>query len=229
MAQVMPDATFDGALEAAISRWGLRLEPEQIARLRAHFQAVVEANQRFNLTRITEPDEAAVRHYADSLALLLWCRDRGISARSVLDIGSGAGYPAVPLAVARPEWAVTALESTIKKARFLQRVTGELGLITLTVIAVHSAHWKSPAKFDLIVFRAVAPLDVCLKRAAHHAAPGGWLVAYKTASLPADEKAAAGQVVASLKLRRAEPYGYELSFRGEVIRHALFPFQSARR
>ena len=87
---------FDRTLTHALNRWGMDLSAEQLHWLRNHFAAIINANRTMNLTRITEPVEAAVKHYADSLALLLWIDERRIEVESVLDIGTGAGFPAVP-------------------------------------------------------------------------------------------------------------------------------------
>ena len=92
-----------------------------------------------NLTRITRPAEAAVRLYADSLAVLSWARQSGneTGVRTVLDIGTGAGFPAVPLAVAAPDWRITAIEATNKKAAFVEQSARRVGAENLRVILRH--------------------------------------------------------------------------------------------
>jgi 16S rRNA (guanine527-N7)-methyltransferase len=221
----MDRASFERTLNSALKSWKWEIESGSIARMWTHFEAVIEANRRLNLTRITDPKRAAVLHYADSLSLLTWCRDRGIEARRVLDVGTGAGFPAVPLAVARPDWRVTALESTRKKAEFLRRWAAESGLTNLTVESNHSAHWTAPRRFDLIVFRALARLDRALADTARHVSRGGWLSAYKTATLPNAERDAAGAAATRLGLRFAEPFLYDLQIEGETFHRALYPMQ----
>ncbi len=75
---------FEGALLRAADHWDLPIQDAQLELFRAHFDAVIEANKTMNLTRIVDPAEAGVKHYADALAILLWCRERHISATDPL-------------------------------------------------------------------------------------------------------------------------------------------------
>lgn len=198
---------------------------EELRKLRAHFEAVVDTNRVMNLTRITDPSEAAVKHYADSLALLVWARDRAIAVRAVLDVGTGAGFPAVPLAVMRPEWQVTALDSMRKKTEFLARTAETLGLGNLRVEQGNTAHWKPDGRFDLVVARAFAPLAKCLESCARFATPGGRLVVYKTQWLTLGELEAAERLLEKSLMVAEEPFGYELQVGGETLRRALHLFR----
>ena len=216
---------FDHALTRALDRWNLSVSADQLDLLRAHFEAVLNTNRVMNLTRVTEPVEAAVKHYADSLALLPWCREQRISVRTILDLGTGAGFPAVPLAVLRPDWAVTALDATGKKVRFLTRVVHELQLTNLHPEHAHSRHWQEERRFEVVVLRALGPLAKCLEQAARHVQPKGWIVVYKTAGLGQEELDAAQAGLGPLGLRRAVPFSYELELKGEILRRALHVFQ----
>ena len=131
---------FTSTLIQALDRWDLSVTPTQLEQLCAHFAAVIEANRVMNLTRITEPVEAAIKHYADSLALLLWVREDRIDVESILDIGTGAGFPAVPLAVLKPLWDITAIDGTRKKIRFLQEAAADLRLSNVKAAHAHSRH-----------------------------------------------------------------------------------------
>lgn len=124
------DNEFKTELEVAIVAFGLDpLTEEQAGQLVKHYGLLRRWNQRINLTRIIEAREAARRHYAESLFGAKFIA----GARSVLDIGSGAGFPAIPLAVARAETRVTALEANQKKSLFLKEVKDELELRNLEV------------------------------------------------------------------------------------------------
>ncbi len=239
----MPETldAFDETLTAALARWGLSIEPDRLHQLRAHYEAVVEANRTMNLTRITDPVEAAVKHYADSLALLLWVERRKIAVQTVLDVGTGAGFPAVPLAVMRPDWSVTAIDATRKKIDFLRRTADAMSLDNLHCEHAHSEHWKPAAvshqvsaisrqpagiSFDLVVFRALTSLAKSLEQTSGYVAQGGWLVAYKTASMDPAEREAADRAAAKLHLRLDERFAYELEFESQKLNRVLFVYRN---
>jgi 16S rRNA (guanine527-N7)-methyltransferase len=124
-----PDNDFSAALVAAVARFGLGpLTVEQSAQLEKHFAMLRKWNQRINLTRIVGAREAAKLHYAESLFGARFIDGE----RTILDIGSGAGFPAIPLAVARPDVQVTALEANQKKSLFLKEAKDELGCDLIT-------------------------------------------------------------------------------------------------
>jgi len=224
----MRTAIFDQALQAALDRYGLPIAPAQLAQLRTHYEAMIETNKVMNLTRITDPVEAAVKHYADSLAVLLWCRDRNIECRTVLDIGTGAGFPALPLAVMRPDWQVTAIDGTAKKVNFLRGVIADLKLANLCVEHAHSTHWQPNRTFDLVVFRALARLDKVIRESHSYLKPRGRFVAYKTASVGQTELATAADAAASLCLAHGEDYAYELIAGDETIPRKLCIYGESR-
>jgi 16S rRNA (guanine527-N7)-methyltransferase len=222
-----PDG-FGNALRVALGRLDIPVLPSQVRALGAHFEAVVETNRAMNLTRITEPIEAAVKHYTDSLALLLWTRDRSVTVRTVLDVGTGAGFPSVPLAVMQREWAVTAIDATRKKVEFLTRTVGAIGLTNLHVEQAHAAHWRPKRPFDVVAVRALAPLGKCLELCAAFVKRGGWLVAYKTASLDRAELAVAEKLLRKTRMRVDEPFPYELQMGDQTFHRALHLFQRVR-
>jgi 16S rRNA (guanine527-N7)-methyltransferase len=142
---------FRASLEAALSSFDLEALTEiQVDQLVKHYSMLRHWNRRINLTRIIEAKEAAVLHYAESL---LGARLIG-DATSVLDIGSGAGFPAIPLTVAMPDVQVTALEANQKKSLFLKEVKDELSLANFTVVRsrLESFDWSS---YDLLTSRAL--------------------------------------------------------------------------
>ena len=145
------DQTFKLAFEAAAvsSRLGA-LSEAQLDQSIKHYSMLVHWNRRINLTRIIEPDEAARLHYAESL---FGARFIG-EAKSLLDIGSGAGFPGVPLAILRPDIRVTALEANQKKSLFLREVKGELRLNNFEVVTsrLEAFDWSS---YDLLMSRAL--------------------------------------------------------------------------
>lgn len=182
---------FAVALSAAVKSIGLDLAAEQVETMYRHYLLMVEANLRFNLTRITAPAEAAVKHYADSLAPLVDPRYADDRSLAVLDVGTGAGFPAIPLAVVRPRWRITAIDGTGKKARFVAEAARVLGLDNLEAVhcrAVELAR-ERPASFDLVLMRAVGSLATGLKEVSRLLRPGAVAICYKTASLdPAEQQ-----------------------------------------
>lgn len=142
---------FREALRAAIASFGLEeLTERQLVQLETHYSLLIAWNRKINLTRITEPHEAARLHYAESL---FGGRFVG-EAHTILDIGSGAGFPAIPLAVLRPDLEVTALESNLKKSVFLKEAKDALGLSNLEVACARFEEFDWSG-YDLLTSRAL--------------------------------------------------------------------------
>lgn len=183
---------FEAALAEAVGAMGLGLGEGDCARMWQHFALMVEANRHFNLTRITDPAGAALKHYADSLTLLATGWAKREAATTVLDVGTGAGFPAVPLAIACPNWLVTAIDGTGKKARFVADAAAALGLANLNARharAAELARQREPG-FDLVLMRAVAKLAPGFEEVHALVKAGGAVVFYKSGTLPEDEWAA---------------------------------------
>lgn len=212
---------FENSVFTALSRWNMPISRDQVVRLRAHFDAMVEVNRAMNLTRITKPAEAAIKHYVDSLSVLSWADHRRVELGSVLDIGTGAGFPAVPLAIMRPQWSVTAIDATAKKVRFVRRTAEALGLTNLHIEHAHSAHWHPGRAFDLTVSRASGRLPRYLEQAVRLVAPSGWIIAYKTADLGSNETDLDVGRIERLQLSCEPRHRYDLELDGETLRRAL--------
>jgi 16S rRNA (guanine527-N7)-methyltransferase len=119
-----------------------------------HLDLIVEANQYLNLTRITTPREAAIKHVLDSV--LPWRRFEG--AKNVLDAGTGAGFPGIPLALVLPQTQFTLAESIQKKARFVESALAKLQLPNVTVSARRAEDILREGGFDIVTARALAPI-----------------------------------------------------------------------
>lgn len=170
---------FKAELEAAIAAFGLdELSEEQIGNLARHYALLRRWNQRVNLTRIIEPREAAKLHYAESLFGAKFID----GARTVLDIGSGAGFPAVPLAVASAEARVTALEANEKKALFLREAKDELRLDNFDVVnaRIEEFDW---AGYDVMTSRALDRADWILPSIIERLGSGQRLLLYCASDL----------------------------------------------
>lgn len=185
---------------------GLRLEPEQIERFVRYRALLLDWNARINLTAITDPSEIAVRHFLDALSVALALPDSVRQGGTVaLDVGSGGGFPGLPLAIVFPAWRVTLLEATAKKVRFLETVIAELGLLNAHAVAARAEEYAHQAmqraRYDLVMARAVSALPTLLEYCCPFARVGGRLVLPKKGDL-GDELAvghiAAGQLRARL-------------------------------
>ncbi len=180
------------------------------------------ANESMNLTRITDPQEAAIKHFTDSLAILPWAEREGIKDAKILDVGTGAGFPAVPIAVMRSAWRVTALDGTRRKAEFVDQVAATLGLKNLKAEHGHSDHWITGEKYDVVTTRAVASLARCMRTTHRLIKRGGRLIAYKTATLADEEISEAQQACGELGMELEPPFLYELELNAEKMSRALY-------
>lgn len=214
-------STFERTLQAALAPFSLPLSEPQLGAMWSHFAAVVDANTRFNLTRITDAAEAAVKHYADSLMLAAWAREQKGPTRKLLDVGTGAGFPAVPLAVMQPDWQITAIDSTAKKMAFLSEWIASAHLPNLTALHARAEHWADDARFDVIAFRATGTVAKCLTQARGVVAKKGVVVCYKTRELPAEELAEAQRTAKGLGFRAEPPFEYHLMCGAEVLARQL--------
>jgi 16S rRNA (guanine527-N7)-methyltransferase len=128
---------------------------EVIRKAALHLDLIVEANRHFNLTRITNPREAAIKHVLDSL--MPWRLFE--AATHVLDAGTGAGFPGIPLALVLPSVTFTLSESIGKKARFVQSAIAAIGVGNIRVEPVRAEELLRSLRADLITARAVAPIS----------------------------------------------------------------------
>lgn len=142
---------------------------------------LTETNKEYNLTAITEPREIILRHFADSLTA---AKEIPASA-SVVDVGCGGGFPSLPLAIARPDIRVTALDSTAKKLAFVEKAAAALSLGNLTTVAVRAEEYRAGREaFDVAVSRAVARMNLLTELCLPLVRVGGLFLAMKGADGP---------------------------------------------
>jgi 16S rRNA (guanine527-N7)-methyltransferase len=169
-------------LRAAADVLKLRLDPSQLAQFETYSSALREWNRRVNLTRIDEVDEIEQRHFVDSLTCAIPVLDalRAGHIKRCIDVGAGAGFPGVPLAIVFPQLTVTLVESNGKKVQFLEFVAQTLNLQSVEVVAERAELTARRAgyreSFDLVVARALAPLPVALELCLPFARTGGRVV-----------------------------------------------------
>jgi 16S rRNA (guanine527-N7)-methyltransferase len=165
------------ALAAGIDALHIDLGRTAQDTLHAYVGLLEKWNRTHNLTAVRDPALMITHHLLDSLAVLPHLPQR-IDVR-MADVGSGGGLPGIPLAVARPEWRVTLVDSNRKKVAFLRQAAIELGLSNLEVTCVRVEDFVPPAAFDVIIARAYAALAVFVAHTRHLLARGGQLVAMK--------------------------------------------------
>ncbi|MBI3244549.1 MAG: 16S rRNA (guanine(527)-N(7))-methyltransferase RsmG [Chloroflexi bacterium] len=170
---------------------GLDLTPAQLAAFRIYAAELAEWNEKFNLTAIKSPADVEIKHFADSLSCLLAIRNTQYATRaSLIDIGTGAGFPGLPLKIICPELKLTLVESVGKKVTFLEHVVGRLELKDVMVIKGRAeevgqdgAHRE---KYDWAAARAVAEMPILLEYLLPLVKMGGKALAQKGESAPAE-------------------------------------------
>jgi 16S rRNA (guanine527-N7)-methyltransferase len=163
------------ALAAGLTALGLELTAAQQQKLLDYVALILKWNKVYNLTAVREPDAMITQHLLDSLTVLPHLHD----ATRLIDIGSGAGLPGIPLAIARPEWQITLLDSNHKKTTFLRQACLELGLANVEIVCERVEHYKPSTGYAAVISRAFSDLGEFARLTAHLLAKGGKLYAMK--------------------------------------------------
>jgi len=153
-------------------------------------------NRVTNLTAVRDPLQMVTRHILDSLAVVPF-----LTRGSLLDVGSGAGLPGVPIAIARPGLDVTLLDANAKKLRFVRQAAAELGLDNVQVVQARMQEYQPGRSFDMVISRAVASLDELYQQTVHLLRPGGRMLFMKGA-VPEQEIGALQDGRAGLHIER---------------------------
>ena len=165
-------------LISGLNELGITLEDSQIDTLCAFGEAVIKQNEVMNLTAITEPAPVAKLHLLDSLTVLC-CAD--LKGKQIIDVGCGAGFPGVPLAIACPEAKITLLDSLAKRMNWLDTILPQLGVTNARTITARAEEAVATRreKFDFATSRAVARLNILLELTAPYVRVGGKVLAMK--------------------------------------------------
>jgi len=186
----------DDVLLAALSEVGFAPTAEQAERFKTYHALLCAWNERVNLTAVTDDAGVAQKHFAYSLLALPYLR----GGARVLDLGTGAGFPGVPLLIAKPDIQLTLMDSVQKKLDFLAELLPKLGLKAEIVHSRAEDAAKKPAYrdgFDAVCSRAVAPMNVLLELALPFVKPGGAAVCFKGPALK-DELAVSDRALREL-------------------------------
>lgn len=166
--------SLEDKLAAGTTALGLALCPETRQRLLQYIALLHKWNGVYNLTAVREPQKMVTQHILDSLAVLPY-----IEGARLVDVGSGAGLPGIPLALARPQLQVTLLDSNHKKTVFLQQAVIDLQLTNVTVVCARVEEFQPQERFDMVISRAFSDLGEFVRLTRHLCAPGGMLLAMK--------------------------------------------------
>lgn len=212
------DGDFRKILVRAAGEMGIVLPEDRLALFETYRETLLLWNSRMNLVSLQSDLDLPVRHFADSLTLL---PHLPAGPRSLLDIGSGAGFPALPVRILRPDLRVTLLEASRKKCSFLKELTRRLGLQDVTVLNARLEELlKQPARpsFDIITSRATLKLPELIEKGLPLLKNGGFLAAMKGPGL--DEEIAALESLKSVDFRVVANVAFSLPLTGDR-RHVL--------
>ena len=181
---------------------GMRLSRSQLSALDLYERELSDWNTRFNLTAIRDPQEIHIKHFLDSL---LYIKAFPEGELKLIDAGTGAGFPGIPIRIVRPEINITLVESSRKKTAFLRHIARSLGLADLKVLEQRFEHLgeEHERAYDLIVSRATFGISEFLKIACPYVREGGRLILNKGPKLPEEliKSGAAEAVKEVLRLR----------------------------
>lgn len=161
-------------LDQGLEELGLDLEAAKREKLIDYVHLLNKWNKVHNLTAVRDPEEMVTLHLLDSLAVL-----PHVHARRLLDVGSGAGLPGIPLAICLPELQVTVMDSSQKKTSFMRQAKAELGLDNIEVVCGRVEDYRPQALFDTITSRAFSELALFVKLTRHLGTDGGQWLAMK--------------------------------------------------
>ena len=181
-------------LESGANKLGLHLTPRQIEQFQVYYRELIDWNRRLNLTAITDYDEVQVKHFLDSLTVVQALKLPLSKGVKLIDVGTGAGIPGIPLKILLPEIELVLLDATKKKAGFLEHITEKLRIKNTGVVvgrAEEIAHRPGyRQQFDLVLSRAVAELSALVELTLPFCAIGGRFIAQKKGDLKAEVQSA---------------------------------------
>lgn len=198
-----------------LSQFSITLDNTAVDRLCVYHDQLIEWNEKMNLTALTEPHDVALKHFADSLMLFRYCDIE--NGASVIDVGTGAGFPGMVLKIARPDIRLTLLDSLNKRLIFLETVCNALGLDDVELIhsrAEDGSRTELRDRFDIAVSRAVASLNTLCEYDMPYVKVGGRFIAMKGKGSD-EELQAARNAITTLGGELLQKHDFVLSDAGE--------------
>ena len=182
------------------------LNKEQISKFETYLDLLLEWNEKFNLTAITDKDEIEEKHFIDSLELFKYF---DVKNKTLLDVGSGAGFPGIPLAIVEPSLKVTLLESNGKRVSFLKETVKVLDLKNVDIIQGRVEELGTREKYDFVTARAVKELNILLELCFYLVKVGGSFIAYKSSGVE-EEILNAKHALKCLQIEEFKKFDYYL-------------------
>ncbi len=171
-------------LKKALSEWNIDISKEQMKSFLLYYDLLIEWNEKINLTTIVDKDDIIIKHFVDSLALI---RLSDLSGKTLIDVGTGAGFPGIPLKIMVPDSKVLLLDSLNKRLSFLDQVISSIGLSGISTlhgraedVANDISHRE---KYDIVLSRAVANLSTLSEYALPFVKKNGSFVSYKSGNV----------------------------------------------
>ena len=193
-----------------LSSWNFEIDDNKISQLDKYYEMLIEKNKVMNLTAITEFDEVLVKHFVDSLSICTIIPD---DVKSVCDLGTGAGFPGIPMAIAYPDLQFTLIDSLNKRIKFLQEVVDALGLTNVTLVhgrAEEAGRNKLyREQYDLVVSRAVANISTLSEYCLPLVKVGGYFISFKSGDIE-DEIKQSGKAISKLGGKLQKPVLFNL-------------------
>ncbi len=170
----MIEPRWQAPIAVGCEKMDLEVEPAMLDLLSQLVDLIEKWGKVYNLTAVRKPQEMVTRHILDSLVMLPFIGDGRL-----LDVGCGAGLPGLPIAIVKPQLAVTLLDSSSKKLRFVRQAVGELGLTNVEVAHARMREYQSAQSFDMVISRAVASMDELYQQTDHLLRVGGEMLFMK--------------------------------------------------
>ena len=175
----MKEEEFNEKMKESLKELNIEISEKQLNQFYNYMNILIEWNKVMNLTNITEPEEIIQKHFVDSLTVLKSIKENA----SIIDVGTGAGFPGMPIKIVFPETRITLLDSLNKRIKFLEEVINKLELKNIETIhgrAEEVAHNKNyREKYDIAIARAVAPLNVLSEYLLPFVKIGGYAICMK--------------------------------------------------
>ncbi len=210
-------------LKEYLNTFEITLSDEQLSQFSDYYEMIIEKNKVMNLTAITDPDEFVTKHFIDSLSIISVVDDIVTKEYKIIDVGTGAGFPGIPLKIAFPNLKITLFDSLNKRIVFLQEVIDSLGLTDMSAIHGRAEEFGKNGeyreKYDICVSRAVANLSTLSEYCLPFVSVGGRFISYKTDSID-EELIAAKKSISILGGGKYTVNKYEL-YSTDAIRSLL--------